>query len=181
MAVAGLVRASFAAPAVLVLAIGIFPIDLLAPALRLPAWVEQLALTTHLGEPVIGRWDAPGLAARWCSLSVGSPSERGACPDATSGLTEGRRHRRCGNGRRLRFGASRAIEVTLRTSGTVKYRGHHWIHDVSANGAAGEADDDVSGVGVTQCCGAALHRTDVAPHNLASSRLSSVIDCPRID
>jgi len=61
VAVAGLIRASVAAPAVLVIAIGTFLIDLLAPALRLPDWVQQLALTAHLGEPMVGAWDGAGI------------------------------------------------------------------------------------------------------------------------
>lgn len=63
VAVAGLSRASFATPAVLAITIGTFLIDLLAPILRLPDWVAQLALTTHLGQPMVGAWDAAGIAA----------------------------------------------------------------------------------------------------------------------
>jgi len=63
VAVAGLSRASFAMPAVLAITIGTFLIDLLAPILRLPDWVAQLALTTHLGEPMVGAWDAAGILA----------------------------------------------------------------------------------------------------------------------
>jgi ABC-2 type transport system permease protein len=63
VAVAGLVRASLAAPSVLVIAIGMFLIDLLAPALRLPDWIQQLALTAHLGEPMVGAWDGAGIVA----------------------------------------------------------------------------------------------------------------------
>lgn len=70
MAVSGLLGASLAAPTVLVVAIGTFLIDLLAPALRLPDWIAQLALTTHLGEPMVGVWDAPGVAA-CIALAIG--------------------------------------------------------------------------------------------------------------
>lgn len=63
VAVAGLSRASFATPAVLAITIGTFLIDLLAPILGLPDWVAQLALTTHLGQPMVGAWDAAGIAA----------------------------------------------------------------------------------------------------------------------
>jgi ABC-2 type transport system permease protein len=63
VAVAGLIRASVAAPAVLVIAIGTFLVDLFAPALRLPDWVQQLALTAHLGEPMVGAWDGAGIVA----------------------------------------------------------------------------------------------------------------------
>ena len=61
--VAGLSRASFAMPAVVALTIGTFLLDLLAPILRLPDWVGQLALTAHLGEPMVGAWDGLGMAA----------------------------------------------------------------------------------------------------------------------
>jgi putative exporter of polyketide antibiotics len=50
-------------PAVVAYSIGTFLLDLLAPALRLPDWIGQLALTTHLGEPMVGRWDLPGIVA----------------------------------------------------------------------------------------------------------------------
>ena len=38
-------------------------IDLLAPPLHLPDWVHQLALTAHLGQPMIGEWDPVGVVA----------------------------------------------------------------------------------------------------------------------
>lgn len=63
IAVAGLWRASLAMPAVLAIAIGTFLLDTLAPILRLPDWLTQLALTTHLGEPMIGSWDVAGMLA----------------------------------------------------------------------------------------------------------------------
>ncbi|MEI7742715.1 MAG: hypothetical protein WCK58_03065 [Chloroflexota bacterium] len=56
-------RPSAAAGVVLAVTVGTFLLDLLAPALRLPDWVAQLALTSHLGEPLVGRWDGAGLAA----------------------------------------------------------------------------------------------------------------------
>jgi ABC-2 type transport system permease protein len=61
--VGGLFRASLAMPTVLAVAIGTFLLDMLAPLLRLPDWVGQLALTTHLGEPMVGAWDAAGIVA----------------------------------------------------------------------------------------------------------------------
>ena len=63
VAVAGVFRASLAMPVVVAFAIGTFLVDLLAPALRLPDWVAQLALTTHLGEPMVGTWDGAGIVA----------------------------------------------------------------------------------------------------------------------
>ena len=44
--------------------IGTALVDLLGPALDLPDWLRQLALSTHLGEPMIGRWDAAGIGVR---------------------------------------------------------------------------------------------------------------------
>lgn len=70
VAVAGVSRASFAMPAVLAIAIGTFLLDLLAPILRLPDWVGQLALTAHLGEPMVGAWDGAGMAA-CLALAIG--------------------------------------------------------------------------------------------------------------
>ncbi len=61
--VGGWLGPSFAVPAVLALAIGTFLLDMLAPLLRLPDWVAQLALTTHLGEPMVGSWDPAGIIA----------------------------------------------------------------------------------------------------------------------
>jgi ABC-2 type transport system permease protein len=40
-----------------------FLIDLIAPALQLPDWVHGLALTTHMGQPMVGSWDWAGIAA----------------------------------------------------------------------------------------------------------------------
>ncbi|MEZ4595323.1 MAG: hypothetical protein R3C32_00005, partial [Chloroflexota bacterium] len=59
-AVGGL-RASIAAEAVAALVIATYLVDLLAPAFGLPAWVHQLALTSHLGQPMVGAWDWVGI------------------------------------------------------------------------------------------------------------------------
>lgn len=63
MATGGLAGPSAAVRVVAAVTIGTFLLDTLAPMLRLPDWVAQLALTTHLGEPMIGRWDQSGLIA----------------------------------------------------------------------------------------------------------------------
>ena len=63
VAVAGISRASFAMPIVLAVTIGTFLIDLLVPVLRLPDWMGQLALTSHLGEPMVGAWGGAGMLA----------------------------------------------------------------------------------------------------------------------
>lgn len=62
-AVGGIVRTSIAAEAVAVVVVGTYLIDLLAPALRLPDAVHQLALTAHLGRPMVGIWDPAGIVA----------------------------------------------------------------------------------------------------------------------
>ncbi len=63
MAAGGLLGARAAAPVVAGVAIGTFLLDTLAPILRLPDWVAQLALTTHLGAPLAGSWEPAGLLA----------------------------------------------------------------------------------------------------------------------
>jgi ABC-2 type transport system permease protein len=70
VAAGGILRASIAAPLVLVLTIGMFLLDLLAPALRLPDWVGNLALTSHLGQPMVGDWALPGIGL-CVALAVG--------------------------------------------------------------------------------------------------------------
>jgi ABC-2 type transport system permease protein len=62
LAVGGLFRTSIAAEVVAALVIITFLIDLVVPALGLPDWVHQLALTAHLGRPMIGVWDWGGMA-----------------------------------------------------------------------------------------------------------------------
>jgi ABC-2 type transport system permease protein len=63
LAVGGLLSTSFAAEVVAGIVILSFVIDILAPALKWPDWVHQLALTSHLGKPMIGTWDAVGMGA----------------------------------------------------------------------------------------------------------------------
>ena len=63
VAVGGLWRTSWAAELVAAFVILTFLVSLLAPALQLPDWVYQLALTAHLGQPMIGTWDAGGMVA----------------------------------------------------------------------------------------------------------------------
>lgn len=62
MAAGGIAGARLAGPAVAAVAVVTFLLDTLAPMLRLPAWVGELALTAHLGEPMVGRWDPGGIA-----------------------------------------------------------------------------------------------------------------------
>ena len=49
--------------------------DLLAPLLKAPDWVEELALTDHLGRPMTGSWDLVGLAVCGLILRFGSGAE----------------------------------------------------------------------------------------------------------
>ncbi len=61
VAVGGLWRTSLAADIAALFVVATFLLDLLAPAFNLPDWVHQLALTSHFGEPMIGRWDPVGV------------------------------------------------------------------------------------------------------------------------
>jgi ABC-2 type transport system permease protein len=70
IAVGGLWRTSLAADITAVVVTATFLIDLLAPALRLPDWVHELALTAHMGQPMVGRWDLVGIVA-CLALAVG--------------------------------------------------------------------------------------------------------------
>ena len=63
VAVGGLWRTSLAAEIAALVVVVTYLIDLLAPALKLPDWVHQLALTAHLGQPMIGHWDVVGIVA----------------------------------------------------------------------------------------------------------------------
>ncbi len=70
LAVGGLTRSSLAAPTVVVVGIGTFLVDFLAQALKLPDWVRQFALSSHMGEPMVGRWDEAGIVA-CLALAIG--------------------------------------------------------------------------------------------------------------
>jgi ABC-2 type transport system permease protein len=61
VAVGGLWRTSLAAEVVALLVVVTFLVALLAPALELPDWVAELALTTHFGQPMIGQVDPVGI------------------------------------------------------------------------------------------------------------------------
>ncbi|MGH2464550.1 MAG: hypothetical protein ACRDGI_03750, partial [Candidatus Limnocylindrales bacterium] len=63
VAIGGVWRTSLAAEIAALVVVATYLIDLLAPALKLPDWVHQLALTAHLGQPMIGQWDVPGIFA----------------------------------------------------------------------------------------------------------------------
>ena len=61
LAVGGLVRPSLAAPVTIVLGIGFFLLDLIGSILNLPDPIVDLALNRHLGRPILGSYDVPGL------------------------------------------------------------------------------------------------------------------------
>jgi ABC-2 type transport system permease protein len=63
VAVGGLVSTGAAAPAVAILTILIWLIDIIAPPLGLPDAIQQLALTAHYGQPMLGVWDPAGIVA----------------------------------------------------------------------------------------------------------------------
>lgn len=63
IAIGGLVSTGLAAEVVAVLVIVTFLIDIVVPAMRWPDWMHQLALTSHLGHPMVGLWDWPGMFA----------------------------------------------------------------------------------------------------------------------
>jgi polyether ionophore transport system permease protein len=55
-------RTSIAAEIVGIVVVVTYLIDLLAPALSLPDWFHQIALSSHLGQPMLGHWDLLGIA-----------------------------------------------------------------------------------------------------------------------
>ena len=61
IAIGSLFRPTIAGEAVAAVVTLTFLIDLLAPPLKLPDWIHQLALTSHLGQPMIGSWDLVGI------------------------------------------------------------------------------------------------------------------------
>jgi ABC-2 type transport system permease protein len=63
VAVGGVWRTSIAAEIAAMVVLVTYLIDLVVPALNLPDWVHQLALTAHLGQPMVGVWDPFGIGA----------------------------------------------------------------------------------------------------------------------
>jgi ABC-2 type transport system permease protein len=63
VAVGGLWRTSVAAEVTALVVVATYLVDLVAPPLKLPEWVHQLALTAHLGQPMVGAWDPVGILA----------------------------------------------------------------------------------------------------------------------
>lgn len=63
VAVGGVAGPSPAGWAIVAFALATFVLDILGPILALPDWLQQLALTNHLGRPMLGTWDPAGIAA----------------------------------------------------------------------------------------------------------------------
>jgi len=61
VAVGGLWRTSLAAEISALVVVATYLIDLVAPPLKLPDWIHQLALTAHMGQPMVGSWDPVGV------------------------------------------------------------------------------------------------------------------------
>ena len=62
-AVGGLIRSAVAGATVAVVVVATYLVDLLVPALDLPEGLHRLALTAHLGQPMVGTWDVAGVVA----------------------------------------------------------------------------------------------------------------------
>jgi len=71
IAVGGVVGPRAAAPAVAILTILTWGIDIISPALNLPDAVHELALSAHFGLPMVGAWDGTGIAASLLLAIVG--------------------------------------------------------------------------------------------------------------
>lgn len=61
LAIGGIFRTSVAAETVALLVVATYLIDIVGEALRWPDWTRQLALTAHMGHPMIGSWDPVGV------------------------------------------------------------------------------------------------------------------------
>jgi len=62
-AVGGVFGVGRAATVVSAIVILTLLVDFIAPPLRLPDWIHQLALSAHMGQPMVGIWDWAGVAA----------------------------------------------------------------------------------------------------------------------
>jgi ABC-2 type transport system permease protein len=69
MTVGGVFRTGWAAPAVVIFLIVTWFVQLLGPLLGLPDVVQQLALTAHFGQTMVGVWDVPGTIG---ALAIGA-------------------------------------------------------------------------------------------------------------
>ncbi len=71
VAVGGLIGTRFAAPAVALVVLLTWFTQLLGPLFKLPDWVQQLAITNHYGQPMLGVWDWGGIAVSVAIALVG--------------------------------------------------------------------------------------------------------------
>jgi ABC-2 type transport system permease protein len=71
IAIGGLWRTSLAAELASLFVIFTFLVDMLAPALSMPDWIHQLALTAHFGQPMVGNWSVAGPIACLAVAVVG--------------------------------------------------------------------------------------------------------------
>jgi ABC-2 type transport system permease protein len=71
IAIGGLFGSRFAGAAVALIVILTWFLDIIGPALRLPDAVNQLALTSHYGFPMLGQWDTVGIIASVALAVVG--------------------------------------------------------------------------------------------------------------
>jgi putative exporter of polyketide antibiotics len=61
LAIGGLFGAGMAGTSVAVITILTWLLDFLVPSLDLPDQLRQLALSSHMGQPMVGAWDVPGI------------------------------------------------------------------------------------------------------------------------
>jgi len=70
MAIGGLIGPSLAAPAVVAITLITWLVDLVGGDLGIPDAIHQLALSTHMGQPMVGSWDPVGIVA-CVALAIG--------------------------------------------------------------------------------------------------------------
>lgn len=83
LAFGGVISTSFAGEAVAAIVIVTFLIDFLVPALDLPAVIRELALTSHLGQPMVDTWAGPASPPASSLPSAAWPCRVGACAAGT--------------------------------------------------------------------------------------------------
>ena len=71
MAVGGVLRTAWAAPAVVIFLVATWTLQLFGPLLGLPEAVQDLALTSHFGQTMVGVWDVGGVLAAFGVCLVG--------------------------------------------------------------------------------------------------------------
>jgi len=71
VAVGGLFATRWAAPVVAVVVLLTWLLQILGPLFKLPDFVQQLALTNHYGQPMVGVWDWGGIALSLAIAALG--------------------------------------------------------------------------------------------------------------